>query len=143
MPDDAHARMARIETSLEIHLKNFGDRLLDAETIIYRNEQDVERRHQDNERRHQEVLAAVEKTINGRIRKVEEDRAVLEKMLRDLIAARIEVLEAKNAIVRTVVYGMCGIILAFVLNWILADKFNGPHFPPQLAPAHSTKEMRQ
>jgi len=143
MPDDVHARLVRMEERLEIHLKTFGERLLDTETVIYRNEQDVERRHQDNERRHQEVLTTVERTINGRIKRVEDDHAVLEKMLRDLIAARIEVLEAKNAIVRAVVYGMCGIILAFVLNWILADKFNGPHFPPQLAPAHSTKEMRQ
>jgi len=141
MPDDA--RQARIETSLEIHLKNLGERMLDAETLIYRNEQEVERRHQDNERRHQEVLLAVERTINGRIKKVEGDRDTLEKMLRDLIAARIEVLEAKNAIVRSVVFGMCGLILAFFVNWMLADKFNGPKFPPQLPPAHSSKEIRQ
>jgi hypothetical protein len=135
MPDDAQ-RLARLEASLEIHLKSFGERLLDAETRIYHDEQDMERRHQ-------ELLGAVERTINGRIKKVEGDRDTLERMLRDLIAARIEVLEAKNAIVRAVVYGMCGIILAFVLNWLLADKFNGPHFPPQLAPAHSSKEIRQ
>jgi len=147
MAEDTSARLSRLETSLEIQLKHLGERMLDAETIIYRNEQLVQERHaenrKDHERRHQEVLAAVERTINGRIKKVETDQTTLEKMLRELIASRIEVLEAKSAIVRAVVFGMCGIVLAFVLNWMLADKLHGPAFPPQLPPAHSSKEIRQ
>ena len=134
MPDDA--RLARLEAQSELQHKHLAERMLDAETHLYRLAQ-------ESERRHQELLAAVEHTIDGRIRKVEGDRDTLERMLRDLIGARIEVVETKNAIVRSVVFGMCGVILIFVLNWMLADKFSGPKFPPQLAPAHSSKEIRQ
>lgn len=136
MSDDVPRRLMRLENHIEVQDKRVSDRLLDVETRVYFNEN-------EQERRHQELLATVERTINGRIKKVEGDTETLERMMRELIASRIEVLEAKNAIVRTVVYGMCGIILAFVLNWMLADNFNGPRFPPQLAPASSQKEIRQ
>lgn len=144
MPDD-DARLARLETTQEMQHKHLLERVLEAEHHILRIEEAMARRHEENRQRHQELLAAVKDTINGRIRKVEGDQTTLERMLRELITARLEVQEAKNAIARLIVFGLAGGILIAFLNFIVGGWF-GIHptkVLPSAPPYHSTEEIKE
>lgn len=143
MPGD-DGRLARLEATLELHNKHVIERIAELFDRLREAENKIDARHLDNERRHREVIVIVEKTINGRIKKVEADRDTLEKMLRDLIVARLEVQEAKNAIARLIVFGLAGGILVAFLNFIVGG-WIGTHPVkfPSAPPYHSTEEIKE
>lgn len=128
MPDDDPQRMARVEERVEQLVKRFD-------------------RHEDAmQRQFSETVGTVKDTINGRIAKVEGNQSTLEKMLRELVDARLALQEEKYRLTRVIVYAMAGAVLLAFLNFVIGGWKTGglPHVTlPQAPPAHSTKEIRE
>jgi hypothetical protein len=124
VPDDPH--IARVEERVEQLVKRLD-------------------RHELAMERALDVIERVSRQQFVEMQQSTKDQFVsLEKLLREAIGSAITAIEAKNVIVRTVVLGMCGVILLAFLNWTVAEwKGPRPNFVPTLPPAHSSKEIRQ